>query len=191
MNLRLLRLVLSFVVVTLGGVLVTLVVLDREPAPIAIPALPALGEFLPATARGEPIDLGFQDATGAARELAELRGRIVLINLWATWCAPCVTEMPALDRLQAKLGGPDFEIIAIALDRQGERLVRPFFEKLGLARLALYLDPGNSASRKLNARGLPISVLVDRSGREIGRVLGPAQWDAGAFETIVRAALAR
>lgn len=193
MNLRLLRLFLSFLLVMLASVLVALVVFDREPAPVPVPvaSIPALGKFLPAATRGEPLELGFQDAAGAARNLVEFRGRVVLINLWATWCAPCITEMPALDRLQARLGGPDFEIVAIALDRQGEPLVRPFFDKLGLARLALYLDPGNAVSRTLEARALPISVLVDRDGREIGRVIGPAEWDAPQFAELVRAAMAR
>ncbi len=193
MNLRLLRLVLSFLLVVLAGVLVALVVFDRDAAPIPVPVAtaPVLGKFLPAQMRGDALDLGFQDATGAARNLAAFRGRVVLINLWATWCAPCITEMPALDRLQARLGGPDFDIVAIALDRQGERLVRPFFEKLGLARLTLYLDPSNAVARTLDARALPISVLVDRDGREIGRVIGPAEWDAPAFAEIVCVAIAR
>lgn len=197
MNLRLLRLVLSFLLVMLASVLVALVVFDREPVaipvgvPVPVASMSALGKFVPATTRGEPLELRFQDAVGAARNLAAFHGRVVLINLWATWCAPCITEMPALDRLQAKLGGADFEIVAIALDRQGEPLVRPFFDKLALTRLALYLDPSNAVSRDLEARALPISVLVDRDGREIGRVVGPAEWDAPEFAQIVRAAMAR
>ena len=144
---------------------------------------------MPAATRGEPIELAFQDASGVTRNLAEFRGRVVLINLWATWCAPCITEMPALDRLQARRGGPEFEIVAIALDRQGERLVRPFFDNLALRKLALYLDPSNAASRVFDAKGLPISIFLDRDGREIGRVLGAAEWDSREFDTILSAAL--
>lgn len=189
MNLRLIRLVLSLLAIILASVLVGLVIFDRAPVPVPVATLPALGRFVPATTRGEPIELAFQDASGVTRNLAEFRGRVVLINLWATWCAPCITEMPALDRLQARRGGPEFEIVAIALDRQGERLVRPFFDNLALRKLALYLDPSNAALRVFDAKGLPTSIFLDRDGREIGRVLGAAEWDSREFETILSAAL--
>jgi thiol-disulfide isomerase/thioredoxin len=154
------------------------------------PARPALGVWQPAAAPGAPVALGFVDGAGAARSLADWRGRVVLVNLWATWCAPCIEEMPALDRIAGRLGGPDFEVLAIAVDRQGETVVRPFLEKLGLSRIALHLDPTNAVVRTLGAPGLPISVLVDREGRELGRVLGAAEWDSPAFETLLRRAIA-
>jgi thiol-disulfide isomerase/thioredoxin len=134
--------------------------------------------------------LAFVDADGRARTLAEWRGRVVLLNLWATWCAPCLEEMPALDRLQARLGGGGFEVVALAMDRQGATLVRPFFTKLGLARLALYLDASGAATRAVGARGLPTSLLLDRAGRELGRVEGAADWDGAALDRVVRAAIA-
>jgi hypothetical protein len=98
--------------------------------------------------------------------------------------------MPALDRLQARLGGPDFEVVALAMDRQGEALVRPFLARHGLARLAVYLDPTGAATRALGVRGLPTSLLLDRAGRELGRVEGAADWDGAALERVVRAAIA-
>ena len=159
------------------------------PEPVAAPARPALGVWQPTTGADTPLALDFVDATGAPRSLAEFRGRVVLVNLWATWCAPCIEEMPALDRIAARLGGPDFEVLAIAVDRQGEPVVRPFFAKLGLSRLALNLDPGNGVVRALGAPGLPVSVVVDRQGREIGRVLGAAAWDSPAFEALLRRAI--
>jgi thiol-disulfide isomerase/thioredoxin len=133
--------------------------------------------------------LAFTDGTGAPRSLADWRGRVVLVNLWATWCAPCVEEMPALDRIAARLGGADFDVVAIAVDRQGDAVVRPFLEKLRLSRLALYLDSSNAVVRVLGAPGLPVSVMLDREGRELGRVLGAAEWDSPAFEALLRRAI--
>lgn len=159
------------------------------PPPPAATARPALGVWQPAAVPGTPVALDFADGTGASRSIADWRGRVVLVNLWATWCAPCVEEMPALDRIAARLGGADFEVVAIAVDRQGAAVVRPFLEKLGLSRLELYLDPTNAVVRALAAPGLPVSVVLDREGREIGRVLGAAEWDSPEFEAILRRAI--
>ncbi|MBL8698971.1 MAG: TlpA family protein disulfide reductase [Alphaproteobacteria bacterium] len=195
MNLPLVRLAVSVVALALGVTLVARVLLDRSAPPLPVATPPAevasLGKWVPAASPGEPVALAFTAGDGTTRELALLRGRVVLVNLWATWCAPCIKEMPALDRLQAKLGGPDFEVVAIALDRQGERVVRPFFENLALKRLALNLDPSNAASRVFKASGLPVSVVLDREGRELGRVLGAAEWDAPEFESVLRDAMRR
>jgi len=120
----------------------------------------------------------FQDASGRARSLAEFRGRLVLLNIWATWCAPCREEMPALDRLQAKLGGPGFEVVALSIDQQGAAVVRRFFDEIGIKSLRLYVDPSAQAGFKLASVGVPTTLLIDRAGREIGRHVGPAKWDA-------------
>lgn len=122
-------------------------------------------------------DLAFLDADGRMVELADFRGRVVLLNLWATWCAPCVKEMPALDRLEATMGGADFAVVALSLDRGGAELVRPFFEDRRLRALPIYLDPQGAAMSALGLKGLPTSVLIDREGREIARLDGPAEWD--------------
>ena len=193
MNLASLRLVVALVALMLAGVVLALVFFDRmappPPPPAPSPQARNLGQWQPANARGEPVALDFVDGAGAARSLAEWRGRVVLVNLWATWCAPCIEEMPALDRIAARLGGPVFDVVAIAVDRQGATVVRPFMEKLGLARLQLYLDPSNGVVRALGAPGLPVSVVLDREGREIGRVLGAAEWDGPAFERLLREAI--
>jgi thiol-disulfide isomerase/thioredoxin len=169
-----------------------LLVPPEPPTPAPTPAAtarPALGVWQPAGAPGAPVALEFVDGAGAPRSLADWRGRVVLVNLWATWCAPCVEEMPALDRIAARLGGADFDVVAIAVDRQGAAVVRPFMEKLGLSRLALPLDPTNAVVRALAAPGLPVSVVLDREGRELGRVLGAAEWDSPEFEAILRRAI--
>jgi thiol-disulfide isomerase/thioredoxin len=122
--------------------------------------------------------IAFQGAEGEPLDLAAVKGKVVLLNLWATWCAPCIQEMPALDRLQARLGERGFEVLAISLDRGGARLVKPFYEKAGLKALGIYLDPTSKIASALGARGLPTSLLLDRDGREIGRLEGEADWDA-------------
>ena len=123
-------------------------------------------------------ELQFQDGAGRPRSLAEFRGKVVLLNIWATWCTPCREEMPALDRLQARLGGPAFEVVALSIDQQGPQAVRKFFDEVGVKSLTLYIDPSVQAGFKLKTIGLPTTVIVDRAGREIGRRVGPAQWDS-------------
>ena len=130
-----------------------------------------------ATAKEVP-GLQFQDGDGRTRSLAEFRGRVVLLNIWATWCTPCREEMPALDRLQAKLGGPEFEVVALSIDRQGSDVVRRFFADVGVKSLRIYIDPSAQSMSRLGAVGVPITLLIDREGREIGRRAGPAKWDA-------------
>jgi thiol-disulfide isomerase/thioredoxin len=119
----------------------------------------------------------FQDGQGKELSLEDFRGRVVLLNLWATWCAPCRKEMPALDRLQMQLGGPGFEVVAVSIDRDPE-LVREFFREHGIESLALYIDASGDITGTLRAIGIPTTLLVDREGREIWRMTGPAEWDA-------------
>ncbi|HET6159940.1 MAG TPA: TlpA disulfide reductase family protein [Dongiaceae bacterium] len=106
--------------------------------------------------------------------LTDFHGKVVLLNIWATWCGPCREEMPTLDRLQAQLGGPDFEVIAMSIDRGGFEAIRKFFAEVGVQHLAMYLDSTMDASSVLSAVGLPTSLLIDRDGTEIGRLIGPA-----------------
>jgi thiol-disulfide isomerase/thioredoxin len=131
-------------------------------------------------------DIAFTDLQGAAKNLSDFRGRVVLINLWATWCAPCIEEMPSLIRLQEAVGRRDFLVLALSSDRGGARVVGPFVERHGLERLAVHLDPKGTATRALGARGLPTSILVDRAGREVGRMLGAAEWDSPPLLDLVR-----
>ncbi|MEO6782657.1 MAG: TlpA disulfide reductase family protein [Bradyrhizobium sp.] len=119
----------------------------------------------------------FEDADGRSRSLADLQGKVVLLNIWATWCVPCRKEMPTLDRLQAALGAADFEVVALSIDRRPDA-VRKFFAEVGIQKLAMYLDSSAKATRELGAVGLPTSLLINCEGREIGRLIGPAEWDA-------------
>lgn len=141
------------------------------------PELPAGLPFVAKSAPKPLPPLRFLDGAARARSLDEFRGKLVVLNVWATWCAPCREEMPALDRLQATLGGPGFEVVALSVDQQGVPLVRRFFDDLGIKSLQLYVDPSAQEGLRLAGAGLPTTLLVDRSGREIGRHLGPAKWD--------------
>lgn len=131
-------------------------------------------------------DFQFEDGDGKSRMLADFRGRIVLLNIWATWCAPCRKEMPTLDRLQAKLGGPDFEVVALSMDRGGPGVVRKFFAETGVEHLALDIDTTGNTMFTLGAPGLPLTLLIDRKGEEIGRLIGPAEWDSPEMAEFLR-----
>jgi thiol-disulfide isomerase/thioredoxin len=120
----------------------------------------------------------FTDGNGAAHRLADFRGRFLLLNFWATWCLPCVAEMPALDRLQAALGGTDFTVIPISQDHQGRSVVAPFYRRLGLTHLTVYLDDQTRLARAFEVRYLPTTVLIDRRGQEVARLVGDAEWDS-------------
>jgi thiol-disulfide isomerase/thioredoxin len=134
-------------------------------------------------------DVRFQDANGAEKTLADWRGKVVLVNLWATWCAPCRKEMPALDRLQRELGSSKFEVVAISVDRTGLAGARKFLDETNVQNLALYADPTTKLSSALKAVGLPITLLLDTEGREIGRLVGPAEWDSEDAKRLIRAVM--
>ncbi|MBX9826983.1 MAG: TlpA family protein disulfide reductase [Xanthobacteraceae bacterium] len=121
--------------------------------------------------------IAFEDGQGRPRSLAEFRGKVVLLNIWATWCGPCRREMPSLDRLQRLLGGADFEVVALSIDRTGLEVVRKFYADVGIRNLAIYIDSSGRATRELATVGVPATLLIDRTGRELGRLVGPAEWD--------------
>ena len=123
-------------------------------------------------------DLAFKDAEGHAVHLSDWRGRVALVNLWATWCAPCKTEMPSLDRLQAKLAGRNMVVLAISNDRGGPQAPAAFFAKQGITHLKLYNDDTGEAAIRMKAAGLPVTIVVNENGKEIARLVGPANWDS-------------
>jgi thiol-disulfide isomerase/thioredoxin len=157
-------------------------------AALIIPLPAAAFNFAPTEPKPAP-DLTFLDAEGNEVRLADFQGEVVVLNLWATWCAPCRREMPSLDRLQAKYGGAGLEVIALSLDRGDVAKVREFFEELEITSLAVYHDPTARAGRELGAPGLPTTVVMDRAGREVGRLLGPAEWDSEEALAVIKALL--
>jgi thiol-disulfide isomerase/thioredoxin len=134
-------------------------------------------------------EVKFKDAAGRERTLADWRGKVVLLNLWATWCLPCRKEMPALDRLQQEMGSDRFEVVALSVDRTGLAGARQFLDEAKVEKLALYADGTARMANTLRAAGLPATLLIDRDGREIGRLLGPAEWDSDDAKRLIRWAL--
>ncbi len=148
-----------------------------EVAALQIPAEPA-----------RLVDLSFKMPDGRDTTLSSFRGKAVLVNLWATWCAPCRHEMPALDRLQQKYGGPDFEVVAINIDTRNFDKPKQFLDEVGVKALAQYADPSAKIFQDLKAVGrafgMPTTILLDKNGCELAYLAGPAEWsspDAFAF----------
>ncbi|MDP9196639.1 MAG: TlpA family protein disulfide reductase [Pseudomonadota bacterium] len=143
----------------------------------AEPGAPA--GFAPARDRPAASEILFQNRSGDVLSLAAFRGQVVVLNLWATWCTPCVQEMPALERLQARVDPSWIAVVAVSVDRDPEK-TDGFFRKHNLKNLQLsgFMDPSGAVMRDLRIRSLPTTVLVDPEGRELGRVEGPLDWDS-------------
>ncbi|MDX6806781.1 thiol:disulfide interchange protein TlpA [Terrihabitans rhizophilus] len=150
------------------------------------------GVVVPDAPRPVP-DLAFQDANGQQKRLADFAGKTVLLNIWATWCAPCRHEMPALDRLQAALGGERFEVVTVSIDSGSTQKSKDFLSELKISNLGFYADPEGGVFQKLKqagrAVGLPTTLIVDGAGCEIGYLPGPAEWDHEDGQALIRAAL--
>jgi thiol-disulfide isomerase/thioredoxin len=179
----------------------------RNPGEAACRPAVELAQRLAPLARGEvaalalaqtPLrlpDLAFSDAAGKAHTLADWRGRHVLFNLWATWCVPCRKEMPALDALEAKLGGQSFEVVAVNIDTRDPDKPRTWLRDVGITWLAYYADPSAKVFQDLKlvgrAFGMPTTLIVDPAGCEIGTVAGPAEWASDDGVKLVSAALGK
>ncbi len=139
-----------------------------------------------------PKDIGafsFADGTGAPLDLSHWKGRVVLLNLWATWCAPCRKEMPELAKLQQEMGSADFEVVALSEDLKGAEASAAFLKDAKAEALALYVDPKATALEAVQSVGLPTTLLIDRNGKEVGRLLGPAQWNSEESKAIIKSVL--
>lgn len=149
--------------------------------------------FIPATKPLGLSELTFNGLDGNPVVMSEFKGRTVLLNLWATWCAPCRKEMPALDKLQAEMGGEAFEVVAVNLDRGGAEKPKAFLKEIGVSQLGFYNDPTNRLLKdlrtKARATGLPTTILVGPSGCEIGTMYGPAEWASDEAKALVSAIL--
>jgi len=137
--------------------------------------------------------LAFQDAAGKPLSLENWRGRTVLLNLWATWCVPCRQEMPALDALQQRLGGPGFEVVALNIDTRDPDKPKAWLKEAGIEKLAYYADPTAKTFQDLKeigrAFGMPTTLLVDKQGCEIGSIAGPAEWASDDAVKLIQAAI--
>jgi thiol-disulfide isomerase/thioredoxin len=143
----------------------------------------AVGKFTPVTPPRPAPEVRFMTRSGGTVSLDAYRGRVVLINLWATWCAPCIEEMPSLARLQR--ARPALAILAVSQDRRGAAAVDPFLARLKLTGLATFLDPEAALSQAFAVAGLPTSIVIDRDGRIVGRLVGAAHWDSPEMERLI------
>ena len=134
----------------------------------------------------------FKDADGKPRTLADFKGRTVLLNLWATWCVPCRKEMPSLDALQAKLGGEDFQVVAVNVDTRNLDKPKACLQEVGVSRLGYFADPSMKIFQDLKAAGkafgMPTTLLIDRNGCELGTLAGPAEWASDDAIRLIEAA---
>lgn len=161
---------------------------------IAVLRAIATGDMKKMVFSAKPADAvtsGFVDQAGAAKSFTDFKGKILLVNFWATWCAPCRHEMPALNRLQEYLGGDDFEVIAVATGRNPLPLIERFFKKNDVTSLAIYRDPKQELARDMSVFGLPATMLLNTDGQEIARLRGAADWSGEDAVTLLRAVLAQ
>jgi thiol-disulfide isomerase/thioredoxin len=136
--------------------------------------------------RALPDGLAFQDAEGRETRFEAFRGRGLIVNFWATWCPPCVAEMPALDRAHAALARDGIEVLALSSDRGGRAQVEPFYARTGLRHLGIWLDGRGAVGRALGIRGLPTTLVLDRRGQEVARLEGEAEWDRPEMLAAIR-----
>jgi thiol-disulfide isomerase/thioredoxin len=156
-------------------------------APPAAPARPPMNVIRwHEEPRPAPLTV-FQDGAGAELTLASFQGQVLVVNFWATWCAPCIKEMPTLDALQKRLGGDEFRVLAISQDREGAPVAKPFLETNGWTNLALYVEPATRFAKDAQLRGLPTTIIIDKGGREVGRLEGTIDWTgADVIEAMTR-----
>ncbi len=178
------RAVVGGVVVLAAGT-VAAVALLRKPAPVIhtliaepAPALLGISALVATEPPAAPPAFGFLDAAGATHTLAEFAGKGVVLNFWATWCTPCVAELPSLAALAAKAS--DVVVLPVSTDRGGAAAVEGYYRSHGIKGLGVWLDPKGAASEALHLRGLPTTLIIDRQGRERGRLEGGADWESAA-----------
>jgi len=177
------------------AVLYTALALSANAGPVDTAALEALrtGDMKKLMFHGSAREVSqttFIDEAGNEFRLADFRGKYILVNFWATWCAPCRKEMPSLNRLQTEHGGDAFQVVTIATGRNSDAGIRRFFEETGVDSLPRYRDPKQALARSMAVLGLPISVIVNPQGQEIARLRGDALWDSDSAMSIVAALIA-
>ncbi len=174
----------------LSAVLYTGLALGANAATPGTAALEALreGSMLKLVVHAEPVaapDTAFRDDSGNERRLSEFRGKYVAVNFWATWCAPCRAELGSLDRLEAALGGDRFAVVTVATGPNPLPAIRKLFDEEGIEHLPILRDTRQQFARGMGVLGLPITVILDPEGREVGRLIGDAAWDSPEAQAII------
>lgn len=175
-----LRSILLYTALVLGANAALAESVDWEAAKTGLPKLVVVQDAAPIGATE------FTDPDGGTHSLADYRGKVVLLNFWATWCAPCREEMPALDELQAELGDDDFQVLPIATGRNAVPKIHDFFDEIGVTNLPVLLDPRQQLAREMGVVGLPVTVLIDREGNEIARLMGDDEWASDPAKELIR-----
>jgi len=132
------------------------------------------------------INVRYQTRDGGRGDMEDFRGKVILVNVWATWCVPCREEMPTLDALQAELGSDRFEVVALSIDRAGAPVVQRFYDEIGITNLKMYVDKTMLSMTALRTIGLPTTILIDAQGQELGRLVGAAEWDDPEMVSFLR-----
>lgn len=158
-------------------------------SPLSAYATGHLANFQPARTPEPAPELEFHDGEGKTVHLSDFRGKLVLLNLWATWCLPCREEMPALNALQGAMGSDRFQVVALSVDKDGLELARSFLKEVKADHLSLYNDPTSGANFKIKGYGLPTTLLISPEGDELGRIVGPAEWNMPEAHALIEAAL--
>jgi len=127
----------------------------------------------------------FQDENGNEKRFSDFKGKVILVNLWATWCAPCIKEMPDLNELQQSLGGNGFEVVLLSENQDGIESSLAFLEENNISHLKTYIDGNRAVARTLKSNVLPTSILIDADGLEVGRLIGPAEWNSGDAQALI------
>ncbi len=196
------RSALVYTALGLIAIIAAALVLSPSPAPQATLAPEVLSK-VEALKTGDMKKLAFHSAAkpvaqadydtfeGGKANLADHKGRVVLLNFWATWCAPCRHEMPMLSALQDELGGNDFEVITIATGRNEPAAMARFFKEINVTNLPLHRDPTSAVAREMGVLGLPATVILNRDGQEIARLLGDADWASDSAKTLLQAIISQ
>ena len=177
-------------------VIIALILIPQTRQPIQIVLHKGLALFSPSIEDESELNIvanynwKLKDINGNNYNFNQSEGRVVLVNFWATWCAPCRTEMPMLSELQAQLEGPDFEVLTIATGRNPPGAVKRFFDKAGISNLPQHHDPKQKLARQMAILGLPVSVILNRQGDEIARLRGDADWSGDSAKAILNALIA-
>ncbi|AUQ53019.1 TlpA family protein disulfide reductase [Phaeobacter sp. HS012] len=186
-NMRLLRQLSLYMALTLGAN----AALAADPAVLADMRQGDMKKLVLHSAPKPVSSAEFQLADGAGTAtLGDYKGKIVLLNFWATWCAPCRKEMPQLSELQEEFGGDEFEVLTLATGRNSPAGIQKFFDDTGITNLPRHQDPRQAVAREMAVLGLPITVLLNREGEEIARLRGDAEWNSDSAKTIIRALIA-